>query len=178
MIVAVGSTNPVKAKAVRNVLSIFYPELEVIVKEVDPEVPLQPVGIEETIRGAVTRAKKALESDSVAELGVGVEAGLIKVPGTISGYMDQQFAAVADRQCRVTLGGGPSFEYPMDVIRRVLSGQGEIGTVMEALTGIRGLGRGQGAVGYFSKGVLDRTRLTELAVLMAMIPRINAGLYL
>lgn len=78
----------------------------------------------------------------------------------------------------MTLGGGPSFEYPPFIVFRVLSEGLEVGTVMEELTGIRNLGKKQGAIGYFSKGQMDRTNLTEQAVLMALIPRLNEDLYL
>ncbi|MDI9609409.1 MAG: inosine/xanthosine triphosphatase [Candidatus Verstraetearchaeota archaeon] len=177
MIVAVGSSNPVKAQAVKNVFSLFLPRVEVIIKEVSSIVPPQPMGIDETIRGAIGRAKRALEQEESAEMGVGIEAGLSPVPYSLSGWMDQQYAAIADRHGRVTIGGGPSFEYPAEVVLRVLSTKSEVGKVMDELTGIEGLGRRQGAIGYFSKGALDRVRLSEIAVLMAMIPRLNEEMY-
>jgi len=53
----------------------------------------------------------------------------------------------------------------------------EVGTAMDQLTGVEELGQKQGAIGYFSKGHLDRTSLTEQAVLMALLPRVNQRLY-
>jgi inosine/xanthosine triphosphatase len=176
MIVAVGSSNPVKVKAVERVFSKFY-EVTVLMVPVSSEVPPQPVGLDVTIRGAVSRARNALALSESAELGVGIEAGLLQVPGTLSGYMDQQFAAIADRSGRVTLGGGPSFEYPSAIVSRVLGEGIEVGTAMDQLTGVEELGQKQGAIGYFSKGHLDRTSLTEQAVLMALLPRVNQRLY-
>ncbi|MEN3054231.1 MAG: inosine/xanthosine triphosphatase [Candidatus Methanosuratincola petrocarbonis] len=177
LIVAVGSSNPVKVQAVKNVFSRFLPQVEVIMKSVSSVVPPQPIGIEETIRGAIGRAMRALELEGSAEMGVGIEAGLLPVPYSISGWMDQQYAAIVDRRGRVTIGGGPSFEYPAEVVKQVLSASSEVGKVMEALTGIGGLGRRQGAIGYFSKGAFDRLKLSEIAVLMAMIPRLNEEMY-
>jgi inosine/xanthosine triphosphatase len=91
--------------------------------------------------------------------------------------MDQQFAAILDREGVVTLGGGSSFEYPPAVLSRVLRDGVEVGRAMDELTGVSGLGRRQGAIGYLSRGALDRTRLTEQAVLMALVPRLSWGLY-
>lgn len=176
MIVAVGSSNPVKVKAVERVFSKFY-EVTVLMVSVSSEVPPQPVGLDVTIRGAVSRARNALALSGSAELGVGIEAGLVQVPGTLSGYMDQQFAAIADRSGRVTLGGGPSFEYPPAIVSRVLGEGIEVGTAMDQLSGVEELGQKQGAIGYFSKGHMDRTSLTEQAVLMALLPRVNQRLY-
>lgn len=176
MIVAVGTSNPVKVKAVENVLSKFY-EVTVIMREVSSKVPPQPIGLETTIEGAISRAKAALEIEARAELGVGIEAGIIPIPGTLSGYMDQQFAAILDRSGRITIGGGPAFEYPLFLVKRVLNEGIEVNTAMADLTGDLGLGHREGAIGYFSKGAINRTALTELAVLMALIPRLNQNLY-
>lgn len=176
MRIAVGSSNPVKVKAVERAFLRFF-QVSVVMVPVSTAVPPQPVGIDVTIKGAIARARNALAASEGAELGVGIEAGLIQVPGTISGYMDQQFAAIADRNGRVTLGGGPSFEYPRSIVSRVLAEGIEIGTAMDQLTGVHELGQKQGAIGYFSKGHLDRTALSEQAVLMALLPRVNQGLY-
>jgi inosine/xanthosine triphosphatase len=176
LLVVVGTSNPIKVKAVENVFSKFF-KVSVVMRKVPSAVLPQPVGLKMTIKGAVLRARNALNFESGAELGLGIEAGLIPIPGTISGYMDQQFVAIADRQGRVTLGGGPAFEYPPSLVKRVLGEAIEVGTAMEDLTGIKGLGRKQGAIGFFSKGRLDRTSLTEYAVLMALIPRLNEEMY-
>jgi inosine/xanthosine triphosphatase len=172
MRVAVGSTNPVKVRAVEEVLREFYPEIEVFGVEVSSKVSAQPLGMEETVRGAVNRARAALKH---GELGVGIEAGLVEVPFAITGYMDVQFCAISDGEV-ITLGAGSGFEYPPSVIRQVLRGR-EVGEVMEELSGIRNIGRKGGAIGFLSKGKLSRKELTKQAVLMAMLPRINRELY-
>jgi len=136
-------------------------------------VPPQPVGLEVTLKGAIMRATAALEAEKTADLGVGIDAGLIDVPQTISGYMDQQFTAIVDRTGRVTIGAGPSFEYPKVVIDRIFKEGIESNTAMVDLSGVEAIGHKQGAIGHFSKGRMDRTRLTELVVLMVMIPRLN-----
>jgi inosine/xanthosine triphosphatase len=176
MIVAVGTSNPVKVRAVENVFSKFF-SVTVVMKRVPSKAPPQPIGLDVTIEGAISRARGALEAAHEAELGVGIEAGIIPIPKTISGYMDQQFAAIVDRSGRVTLGGGPSFEYPRFLVKRVLEERIEVNNVMVELTGEPFIGHKEGAIGYFSKGSLNRTALTELAVLMALIPRLNADLY-
>lgn len=176
MIVAVGTSNPIKVRAVENVFSKFFSAV-VVMKRIPSGVPSQPIGLDVTVKGAISRAKGALDADPQAELGVGIEAGIIPVPGTLSGYMDQQFAAIIDRSGRVTLGGGPSFEYPRFMVKRVLEERIEVNSLMAELTGEPLLGHKEGAIGYFSRGALNRTKLTELAVLMALIPRLNEGLY-
>jgi inosine/xanthosine triphosphatase len=106
---------------------------------------------------------------------VGIESGLIEAPHTITGYVDMQWCAIYDGE-KITLGVSAGFEYPPSVVEEVLSGK-EVGDVMDQLTGVEDLGEKMGAVSYLSRGLLDRTGNTEQCVLMAMIPRLNEGIY-
>lgn len=177
MQVAVGSKNPVKIEAVKRIFSQIYGQdkVEVLGIEVDSRIPIQPVG-DETIDGAVNRAKEAIVKGD-ADLGVGIEAGLFKFPGTITGYVDIQWCAIVDREGRLTVGCNSGFEYPPKVVSRVLGENREVGEVMDELTGVKDLGESVGAIGVLSKGLLDRVSLSEQAVLMAMIARLNLDLY-
>ena len=140
------------------------------------ELPPQPIGRSKIISCAIERAKRAIASGKF-DLGVGIEAGLVRAPRTISGFVDVQWCTIVDRWGEVTLGHGSGFEYPARVVKEVLSRKTEVGRVMERLTGIERIGERMGAIGYLSRGKLNRVRLTEQAVLMAMIPRLNPKLY-
>jgi inosine/xanthosine triphosphatase len=176
MRVAIGSTNPAKVDAVREVFQEIYSELEVIPLEVDSGVPDQPVGLEETVKGAINRAKQAIAKTD-ADFGVGIEAGLYPVPGTLTGYMDVQFCAVVDRKGKITLGHGPGFEYPPGMIRRVFEEGVEVGIAMGELVNDPELKRKIGAIGVLTHGRLVRKELNKLAVLMALVPRLNPEWY-
>ena len=52
-----------------------------------------------------------------------------------------------------------------------------VGEAMESFTKVKNIGRGIGAIGWLTQGVMDRTRLTEVAVLMALVPRVRRDLY-
>ncbi len=172
MRIAVGSTNPTKIRAVENVFRRVYGgDVDVWGIPVESGVPDQPVGVDEIIRGAINRAERALK-EGKADFGVGIEAGINRVPKTLTGYLDVQFCAIADKNGLITIGHGPGFEYPPYVIRRISEGA-EAGTAMEELTGEKDVKRKSGAIGILTKGLLDRTRLNEIAVLMALIPRMN-----
>ncbi|AIU69513.1 NTPase [Thermococcus eurythermalis] len=176
MRIAVGSTNPTKVKAVENVMRRIYGDVEVFGVEVDSGVSDQPIGLEETTRGAVNRAKQALEKTG-ADLGVGIEAGIYPFPKTLTGYLDIQVCAVASPDGMITVGHGPGFEYPPVVIEKVLNEGVEVGIAMGELVKDPELKKKIGAIGVLSKGLLTRTELNEIAVLMAMIPRLNRELY-
>jgi len=173
MRVIVGSLNPVKLNATKNILEKIYGKINISSKYVDSGVPDQPFGLDETIKGAVTRAKNSYSID--VDLSVGIESGLMKTPNTLTGYIDLQWCAIFDGK-NVTLGVSSGFEYPPEVVKEVLSGV-EVGDVMDRITGVDNLGMKKGAVSHLSKDMLDRTENTEQCVLTAMIPRMNKEIY-
>lgn len=178
IVVAVGSTNPVKVNAVKKVFQeVLHEDIIAVPVSVESGVGSQPVGLEATIKGAVNRAKNAIRVVNDAKFGVGIEAGLVKMPFTITGYVDVQFCAICDDKGTITIGAGPGFEYPPIVVKRVLERGEEVGNIMDEISGVKNLGKKQGAIGFLSKNLMNRQRLTEIAVLMALVPRMNPNLY-
>jgi len=171
--IAVGSTNRVKVDAVRNIFTQAFGLVEVLSVEPSQSVGKQPRE-ERTIKGSIERAKSALEKTG-ADFGVGVEAGLF-YNSVLNKHLDIQYCAIIDSSGKMTVGHGPGFEYPPKVVRSVLEG-GTVGDTMSEITEIEEIGHKMGSVGYLSDGMIDRTSLTEIAVLMALIPRIKKELY-
>lgn len=173
--VAVGSTNPVKVKAVRNALAEVFPRMPLAVRgfDVTHGTAAQPFGAK-TAAGARRRAKMALRNGG-AEYGIGIEAGLLFDEG-IGKWVDVQYCAVVDELGFWSLGHGSGFYYPDSVTREVRGGK-TVGKVMAHVSGDRRIGRTTGAVGYLTQGFLDRTTLTEQAVLAAFVPRVRRDLY-
>lgn len=61
MKIIVGSLNPVKLNATRNILMKIYDTIEISSIDVDSGVSDQPFGLDETIKGAVNRAKDLIQ---------------------------------------------------------------------------------------------------------------------
>lgn len=178
--VAIGSKNPSKMEGVRRAFEKMFNDkkVEILGYSVTTTVHPQPVGLNKTIRGAIERALKAKKkAGENKDFYVGIEAGLIKIPGTISGYMDFQVAAVIDLKDKLTLGFGPGFEFPTEAVKFAIEGKGEVEIVMEKISGIEKIGEKIGAIGFLTKELIDRAMLTEIAVIMALIPRINEKHY-
>ena len=173
MNVVVGSKNPVKLNATRNILGWIYGDITVSSTNVDSGVPDQPFGLDQTVKGAVNRAKNAFSEEF--DLSVGIESGLLMVPETLTGYIDLQWCAIYDGN-NITIGASSGFEYPPSVIKEVLNGV-EVGDVMDKVTGVNDLGQKKGAVSYLSRDMLNRTENTEECVLTSMIPRMNNNIY-
>ncbi len=171
--IVVGSTNPTKVEGARLAFEQYYDRVEVEAVEVKTTIPPQPIG-DETIRGAIERAEKSYRD--VFDFSVGIEAGLFRFSHTLTGYIDFQVAAVYDGET-CTIGFGPGFEFPHQVVKEALSGR-EVGKVMAEISGIANIGRKQGAIYVLTKGAISRTELSRLSVTMALVPRLNRELYL
>ncbi len=170
MRIVVGSKNPTKVEGARLAFEQFFGKVEV--QSVDVRTKDQPFD-EETIEGAIKRAELSYSKDF--DFSVGIEAGLFRVSRTLSGYMDFQVAVIYNGE-KFTLGFGPGFEYPIEVVESAKSGV-EVGKTMEKISGIKEIGKKFGAIHFLSKGVISRVELSRIAVTMALIPWINSELY-
>ena len=164
MDIAVGSTNMVKVSAVRAVMERVYGDVRITARDVDSGVPPQPFG-EQTHQGSLNRARAAIEGH---EMAVGIEAGVFEM---LDGLYDIQHCTIIDKEGRETYGQGSGFRYPYAVAELVRSGM-TVGNSMREIYGDTDIGKKQGAVGLLSKGLIDREKLTEQAVIAAMIPRL------
>lgn len=163
--IVVGSANHVKIEAVRTVMERVYGKVKVTGVDVPSGVPEQPLG-EQTREGAVNRAKAAIGDH---DLSVGIEAGVFECT---DGLYDFQYCAILDRDERITVGCGSGFMYPPQVAKIVRDGH-TVSDAMRMAFAQKDIGKGQGAIGYLSKGLIDRKTLTEQSVVAAMIPRLN-----
>ena len=162
--IAVGSANMVKVSAVRSVMERVYGDVRLTAIDVDSGVPPQPFG-DQTHQGSLNRARAALGSH---EMAVGIEAGVFEM---LDGLYDIQHCTIIDSQGRETYGQGSGFRYPDAVAALVRSGR-TVGESLREIYGDTDIGKKQGAVGLLSKGLIDREKLTEQAVIAAMIPRL------
>src|SRR5512147_411633 len=101
MLIAIGSTNPVKCNASRAVLASLYPDAEFVCAEVPSGVSAQPWGDVETRTGALNRARAALEHTG-ADLAIGLEGG---VQDSEFGLLTAAWCVVVDRHGRIGVGG-------------------------------------------------------------------------
>jgi inosine/xanthosine triphosphatase len=164
--VAVGSTNPVKIGAVREVVRQIDGDAMVAHVAVASGVPDQPWGDEETIRGARTRAIAARASLD-ADIGVGIEGGVVdEGDGRVRTCA---WAVVALRDGRVFTGGSLAMPLPDRVASLVREGI-ELGHAMDRLTTTSGTKHGAGAVGILTRGLIDRQHAYEIILSYAFAP--------
>ncbi|NTX99629.1 inosine/xanthosine triphosphatase [Deinococcus sp. JMULE3] len=172
MSVLVGSLNPGKVQPVQEVFAALFPGLEVRGVSVPSGVRDQPIGVEETRRGAVNRARSAARLPG-ATWGVGLEGGV-----RVEGGQGWLFGVVAATRADGTLYTSRTAELPLPplVLPRVLGGQ-ELGPVMDGLLGTRDLKRGVGTVGALTGGLVTRPGVWAQALALALAPALNPDLY-
>ena len=164
--VAVGSTNPVKVGAVRAVVQRLAPAARIEGHAVPSGVPDQPWGDDETIRGAVARARAAGEIGD-AELGVGIEGGV--VANADGSLRTCAWVAVVGRDGTEGIGGSLAMPLPSRVAALVRDGL-ELGDAMDRVTGAHDVKRGAGAVGILTGGLVTRQQAYETLVAYALAP--------
>ena len=164
-IIAVGSKNRVKIAAVDSVLTRAGWNATVTGIEVPSGVPGQPMGNEETIRGARQRAIAARRQLD-ADLGVGIEGGCVEDE---HGMSTCAWVVVVDRNDRASVGGSLHMPLPKRVADRVRQGV-ELGHAIDRISGELDTKQGAGAVGFLTAGLVDRQRAYEPLVAYALSP--------
>jgi len=151
--IAIGTKNPTKVKAVNDAFASFI-EAEFISTNVPSNVSAQPLTDLETLTGAINRAKNALEAER-ADLGVGLEGGLIK---TDFGYFLCNWGAIYVKDQQPIIAGGARIVVPDEIGELVFSGR-ELGDVMDIYARKKNVRHNEGAIGIFTNGIVDRTTM-------------------
>lgn len=169
MKIIVGSVNPVKISAVAESL-VLYPHLagaEVSGLEAASGVSDQPKTLEETVRGAMNRAKGVFKD---CDYSFGLESGLMAVPNTKSGFMDVCVCAIYDG-LEFHLGLSSAWEAPKKVMEHMLKDGLDMNQAAfkAGFTKDPKVGSSEGLVGIMTKGRLTRKEYTKEAIRTALI---------
>lgn len=176
MMFVVGSDNPVKVNAVKNVVSKIWPKARVDFVKVNSGVSHQPIGMEETIKGAVNRAKATLKQyQGKADFGVGLEGGITE--NKPYGHFNMPWCCVVDKKGHIGLGCGGAIEIPQNLMKQILLSGKELGEVMDEKTGISDTKRKMGAIGILTGGLIDRQKAYEVMVIYALARFIKPEYY-
>jgi len=169
MRIGVGSKNKTKINAVNDLIKDYslLKESEVIAVNVVVEEFGHPKNIEETVKGAIDRAKQSYVDN---DYGFGIEGGLIEVPYTKSGYMEVAACAIFDGK-KIHIGLSPACEWPKEVIDGILNKGLDGSQAMKSagLTEHEKLGEHGGMIEILTKGRMNRTDFNRTAVAMALI---------
>jgi len=185
--IALGSDRAAKIMAVRAsvarvaVVDPDWANANVVARRVETNIPAMPLTDWQLMQGARERALAARDSlrsrRLEADLYVGLEGGFhsISIEGEWHTFL-RGWAYATDGQ-KGAFGAAPSISVPPYIVKRVVEGRSELGTVMDEVTGGRDIRSKQGAWGVLSRDLVTRSMSFELALIAAFAPFYNPRLY-
>ena len=178
--IVVASNNPVKVQAARVGFQRMFPGegFTFTTVSVPSGVDDQPRSSEETLQGALNRAQNARALSPRADYWVGIEGGIEDSPeGRLTpGEMCAFAWVVVLSQDRTGKGRTGVFFLPPRVAELVRQGK-ELGEADDIVFGRTNSKQENGAVGLLTGDLIDRAAFYYQAVLLALIPFRNEGLY-
>jgi inosine/xanthosine triphosphatase len=169
--VVVASLNPVKVGATMRAFERAFPGADVTVEAVavPSGVADQPMTDAETLQGAANRASTLVRLRPDAHFHVGIEGGVERH----TEGMDAFAWVVIRHDGRTGRSRSCSFELPAEVTGLIDRGV-ELGDANDWVFKTKNSKTDPGAVGILSRGLISRTDLYEPAVVLALIPFMNA----
>lgn len=173
--IVIASQNPVKIEAVRSGFEIMFPgeTFDIRSLSVPSGVGRQPMTSAETLQGAQNRAHNARQAIPQADYWVGIEGGI--------DWIDEQMVAFAwifvISQNRIGKSKTGTFFLPAEVANLVRQGK-ELGEADDIVFERSNSKQKDGAIGILTGNVIDRTRLYQHAVILALVSFKNPELYL
>lgn len=173
--IIVASLNPVKINATLSGFKRMFPDEQFSVEGISVEsgVPDQPIGSEETLRGANNRLKNAQLLSPTADYWVGLEGGVE--------INNQEIASTAwivikSKEGQFGKGKPGLFVLPASIASHIHDGK-ELGTATDIVFGKTNSKQVGGSIVELTGGLIDRTKHYEEAVIFALIPFKNPKLY-
>lgn len=168
--VFVGSANRVKIDAAKMAVEPRWQEVIVKGYEVPTGVNEQPRSDAECRQGAENRALRALER-GLAEfptardvLAVSMEGGVADIDGEL---WNSVWAAATDREGRMIVTNGSRFLIPKAIAEPIRAG-GEMGPVVDQLSGISDIRSKQGMIGLVTNNFVTRAEEYGAVVKLAI----------
>lgn len=173
--VIVASTNPVKIETTKLGFERMFPGETFQVNGVSAksEVPDQPMGEEETLRGAVNRANNAAKIRPEGDYWVGIEGGITEIEGEMEAYA---WVVIRSKEGKTGKGRTGSFFIPLKMVELIKAGK-EMGEADDIVFNKKNSKQTNGTVGNLTGDAITRTSYYEPAVILALIPFRNPELY-
>lgn len=184
VIIAVGSTNPVKIYAAKRGASaaLRIDEVEVQGFNVSSNVSNQPFGDEETLQGAMERARNAFEeflkiNQLPPDYAIGLEGG-VRFTSNDEKELECFAWMVVYNGKHYGKAKTASFQLPPVIRDLVVNEHLELGVADDRVFNTSNSKQKGGSVGQLTKGVIDRTAYYEHAIVLAFIPFLWSDLYI
>ncbi|MDI6592000.1 MAG: inosine/xanthosine triphosphatase [Patescibacteria group bacterium] len=165
MIIAIGSENPVKIKAVKGAFKKVFSKKKLTFKfaKVPSGISDQPMSDLEGIEGARNRAKRVLEKFK-ADFGIGLEGSIQKIG---KDWFNGPWCVIVDKMGREGIAAGAKIHVAPKFLKLIKKGY-ELGIANDILTGRKNTKQKEGHFGIMTKGILGREKIYKDAVISAL----------
>ncbi len=172
--IIVASTNPVKLKAAEiGFKRMFNEESQINGISVESGVSNQPLSEEETLKGAINRAKNARKENPNADYWVGLEGGVEEKEGEFHVFA---WIVSLNKENKIGKGKTGTFILPSKVAELIRQGK-ELGEADDIVFGRTNSKQDNGTIGILTGDVFTRAGFYSDAVIMSLIPFKNPELY-
>lgn len=172
--VIIASESPVKNKAVRKAFNKVFNNIDFSFESIyaPSQVSDQPVSNDETYAGAVNRANFSFNKKPNCDFWVGIEGGIEK---TFDKYEAFAWVFIKSKD-KKGIARTASFFLPDKVAELIEQGL-ELGDADDIIFGLKKSKNKNGAVGILTNNIINRTEYYSDAIILALIPFVNEGLY-
>lgn len=168
MKITIGTRNEIKLNALKEIKQEyqFIKNAHVISIDVNTGISHQPKSLEETIQGAINRAKDSFDD---CNLSFGLEDGLMQIPNFNKDYFNICACAIYDGK-DIYIGLSSAYKYPREAVKLVFEKDIDINGAFYklGLTNNPKVGNAEGSVGILTKGRLTRKDYVKQAIMMAL----------
>jgi inosine/xanthosine triphosphatase len=164
IIVAVGTTNPSKLQAVRTAMKKLKKPFQIKSVEVESGISPQPMTDEETKKGSLNRASRALQKMPIAEISIGIEGGVEK---TKDGLMNSVWVCLISKEKKTFFVNGNRFLLPVSIASRIFKGE-EMGKAVDVLTHESDVNKKHGMIGVITRNYVKRAESDSSVVQLAI----------
>lgn len=158
-----------------------WANVNVVARRVETSAPAMPLTDWQLMEGARERAlavRDSLRSRRLeADIYVGLEGGFHSISISGEWHTFLRGWAYATNGERSAFGAAPSISVPPNIVKSVVEGRRELGTVIDEVTGGRDIKSRQGTWGVLSRDLVTRSMSFELALLAAFAPFYNPKFY-
>ncbi|OQA68246.1 MAG: NTPase [Candidatus Diapherotrites archaeon ADurb.Bin253] len=165
MKVAIGTENKAKIKAVESIIKEVWKDVEFSYHKTNSLVKDQPLSDEEAIKGAINRAKEAINKGD-ADYGIGLE-------GTVNtnnyGMFLHGWVTIVDKYGNIGFGQSASVHIPKTIEQRIKKGE-ELGPIIQELMNDEknSIRHNEGTNGILTGGLYTRVKEFEDATRCAL----------
>ena len=163
MKIAIGTASELKIRACEKALEKFDIGGELVSTKTESGVADQPFGFGEITTGAKNRAEAALKNVENAELGIGIENGLIHIE-EIDQWFDMPCICILQKNGGESIAFGAGYDIPLEMIERIKSENIELGKIIQLLD----RNAEKDPIAYFSGGKLKREEIIQQAIECAL----------